>query len=127
MEKFLEKVFTATYETNEKGEVKQTVRNEFKHEVMQAVKELFENAGLKVSAVKDGLAVEFMNEVEGAMVVVFDGTVKSALYDVVNESVTFENEKAVKAEKALKAQAEKDAKLAEKEALKLAKEKKATK
>lgn len=127
MEKFLEKVYTATYETNEKGELKQNVRNEFKREVLEAVQELFVNAGLKVSVTKEGLAVEFANEVEGAMTVVFDGTVKSFTYDVEQEAVAYTEAQAQKAINAAKKEAEKAEKLAQKEAVESAKTKKATK
>ena len=127
MENFVAKVYTAKFDTNEKGQLKQNVRNAFKADAMKAVKEMFVNAGLDVLETEDGLAVNFQNEDLGALTVVFDGTVKGLEFDAVAENEAFLEKQAEKAEKALKAEKLKAEKLAEKAALEKVKAEKAKK
>ncbi len=118
MKNFAEKVFNDVFETNEKGQLKQNVRNAFKVDVVNALIETLENAGVKTYRTLDGVAVEFENVELGAITVVFDATVKALDFDAVTENEAFlENEKA-KAEKIVKAEALKAQKIAEKEMLK---------
>ena len=117
MKQFMENVKVADLEVNEKGDLKQNVRNAFKADVMQALKDLLADAGVQVSQVKEGLAVEFENDELGSLVVVFDGVVKGKDFDVLDAVEDFENHLKEKAEKALKAEALKAQKLAEKEFL----------
>ena len=113
------------FELNEKGQLKQNVRNGFKAEVMAEVMKMFQDAGMEVYAVADGMAVNFANDELGALAVVFDGVVKGLEYDAEYEAEAYNAVLAEKAEKAVKAEAEKARKIAEKEALKALKEKKA--
>lgn len=120
MEKFAEKVNGMAFELNEKGEMKQNVRNAFKHEVMAEVFAMFQEAGLDVGMVADGVAVNFQNAGLGNVAVVFNGVVKGNDFDFDYEVEAFEKavaEKAEKAEAQAKAKAEKIAmQKAEKEA-----------
>lgn len=123
MKQFTEKVKNSVYELNEKGELKQNVRNAFKAEVMKEVSELFENAGLQVFQTLKGVAVEFSNDELGSLVVVFDGVVKSRDFDALdaqNEFVEKQNEKAEKEAQKARLKAER---MAEKERVKALKEK----
>jgi hypothetical protein len=126
MKNFAEIVKTANLELNEKRELKQNVRNEFKANTMKALKETLENVGLVVTETLEGLAVEFENEEIGSVVVIFDGTVKALDFDILTAEREFnakQLEKVAKAEAKAKAKADK---IAEKEALEKAKaEKKA--
>ena len=117
MKQFMENVKVADLAVNENGDLKQNVRNAFKADVMKALKELLADAGVQVSQVKEGLAVEFENDELGSVVVVFDGVVKGREYDVLDAVEDFENHLKEKAEKALKAEALKAQKIAEKEFL----------
>lgn len=117
MKQFMENVKVADFGVNENGDLKQNVRNAFKADVMQALKDLLAEAGVQVSQVKEGLAVEFENDELGSVVVVFDGVVKGKDFDVLDAVEDFENHLKEKAEKALKAEALKAQKLAEKEFL----------
>ena len=108
----------AKFELNEKGQMKQNVRNAFKAEVMADLLKMFQDAGLEVYAVADGVAVNFANDELGAVAVVFDGVVKGLEYDAQDEAENHENALKEKAEKALKAEQAKQARLAEKELLK---------
>lgn len=120
MKQFAEKVKVTVFETNEKGEMKQNVRNAFKAECMKAFAETMKANGVEVKQVADGMALTFENEVEGSVTVVFDGTVKSFSFDVDFENADFvekQNAKVAKAEKvaaekALKVKAVKVAKVA---------------
>lgn len=106
------------FELNEKGQMKQNVRNGFKAEVMADLLKMFQDAGLEVFQVADGIAVNFANDELGAVAVVFDGVVKGLEYDAETEAEDYENVLKEKAEKALKAEQAKQARIAEKEALK---------
>lgn len=117
MKKF-EKV---NFELNEKGEMKQNVRNSFKSAVIDEVLDILQNAGLEALRVDGGIAINIANDELGAIAVVFDGVVKSLSYDAEYEAIEYvkkiaernekqkEKEKA-KAEKFAKAQLEKEAK-----------------
>lgn len=118
MKNFAEKVVATVYETNEKGQLKQNVRNAFKAEAMKALADLFAENDLMVYITEEGLAVEFANDELGALTVVFDGTVKGLDYDAVTAGTEYAEKLAEKAEKAKAAEALKAQKIAEKEALK---------
>lgn len=112
MKNFAEKVHNTVYETNEKGELKQNVRNAFKADLMTAFKDFLKEQGLDVATVHDGVAVRFSNETEGSLTVVFDGTVKSLSYEMDTQAEIYEMERAEKVEKAEKKAKEKAEKLA---------------
>ena len=78
---------------------------------------MFQNAGVEVYKVADGVAVNFANDELGAIAVVFNGVVKGLEYDAQDEAEIYENVLKEKAEKALKAEQLKKAKIAEQEAL----------
>lgn len=102
---------------NEKGQMKQNVRNAFKADVMNELFAMFQNAGVEVYKVADGVVVNFANDELGAIAVVFNGVVKGLEYDAQDEAEIYENVLKEKAEKALKAEQLKKAKIAEQEAL----------
>jgi hypothetical protein len=116
LKQFAEQVKTEVFEVNEKGEMKQNVRNAFKARVMQAMKETILNMGLDVLQTADGLSVKFENDTEGAVTVIFDGTVKSFQFDAETANAEFLQDKADKAEKAEKALIAKEKKIAEQKA-----------
>lgn len=118
MKQFAEKVLNANYELNEKGQMKQNVRNGLKADVLQAMFEMFQEAGLDAYRVNDGVAVNFENAELGSVAIVFDGVVKGLEYDAMDEAELYENALKEKAEKALKAEQAKQARIAEKELLK---------
>jgi hypothetical protein len=123
MKTFAEQVKVKVFETNEKGEMKQNVRNAFKADVMNALKNALVAMDLDVLQTADGLAVKFENDVEGAVTVIFDGTVKSFQFDAETANAEFLQNVADKAEKAEKALVEKEKKIALQNALKEKKEK----
>ena len=118
MKQFAEKVLNANYELNEKGQMKQNVRNGLKADVLQAMFEMFQEAGLDAYRVNDGVAINFENVELGSVAVVFDGVVKGLEYDAMDEAEFYENALKEKAEKVLKAEQAKQARIAEKELLK---------
>lgn len=118
MKDFLNIAKTTVYATNEKGELKQNVRNAFKAEFITALRSALTEMGLETALVSDGIAVIIPNETEGALYVVVDGAVKSLAYDFNTEAEAYTEKVAEKA-KAEQAKAEAKAKkLAEAEALK---------
>ena len=125
MKTFAENVKTTVYETNEKGELKQNVRNKFKADLMDAFKDFLKVNGFDAETVSDGVAVSFANETEGAICVVFDGTVKSLSYDLDTEIEAHAQKVSEKIAKEIKAHELKQAKIAESERLKAEKAKKA--
>lgn len=127
MKQFAEKVRNTDFELNEKKELKKNVRNEFKADVMQALKETLENAGVNVVETKDGLAVEFENVEIGSVTVVFDGTVKGQDFDILTAEKEFKAKQAEKIEKALEKERLKAQKIAEKELAQKQKAEKKTK
>lgn len=123
MKNFAEKTKVAVFEKNEKGEMKQNVRNAFKADVMKAFTEFMVANGFDAMQTADGTAVRFENDEDGAVAVVFNGTVKGFGFDVDFENAEFVKDKAEKAEKAEKAKAEKEKKIAETKANAVKKEK----
>ena len=118
MKDFLTKAYSTVFATNEKGELKQNVRNDFKRDFMVALREALTGLGVETHLVGDGIAVVVPNETEGSLVVVVDGAVKSLAYDLNTEAEAFVQKVADKAKaEADKAEA-KAKKLAEAEALK---------
>lgn len=118
MKDFLNTAKTTVFATNEKGELKQNVRNDFKRDFMTALRSALTEMGLDTELVSDGIAVVVPNETEGSLVVVVDGAVKSLAYDLNTEAEAY----TLKVEAKAKAEAEKAEakakKLAEAEALK---------
>lgn len=110
--------------TNEKGELKQNVRNEFKHDLTFAFKDFLKQNGFDVRMVSDGVAIQFENDELGSVCVVFDGTVKPRQYDIETEHQVWLDACAEKVIKAEKLKAEKEAKIAQQNANKLANDKK---
>lgn len=89
MKNFLEKVFTTVFATNEKKELKQNVRNDFKRDFVIALRSALTDLGLETEMVSDGIAVIIPNDTEGKLVVVVDGAVKSLNYDLYSESKAY--------------------------------------
>ena len=114
MEKFAEKVMNQVFELNEKGELKQNVRNEFKAEVMAEVFKMFQDAGLQVFQTVKGVAVEFQNVELGNVTVVFDGVVKARDFDALTAENEFNEKQVEKAEKLAAKERLKAEKVAEK-------------
>lgn len=118
MKNFAEKIFAAKFETNEKGQLKQNVRNQLKADIMEELAKTLENAGVSVFRTIDGIAVELPHDELGSIAVVFDGTVKGLEYDVIEAENELKAKIAEKAEKEKKAAELKAQKIAEKALLK---------
>lgn len=102
MEKFNKEVYNAKFETNEKGELKQNVRNTLKADLMKAFSEFLIENGVENLQTKEGLVIELANEILGAIPAVLNFTMKSLDYDVSgahDEFVQYQAEKLAKAEK----------------------------
>lgn len=112
MKNFAEKVYNGIYETNEKGELKQNVRNAFKSDLMKAFQDFLKANDLDSVIVSDGVAVQFANAELGSITVVFDGTVKGQDYDLVSENQDYLDKMAEKVAKAEKLAREKALKIA---------------
>lgn len=124
MKNYLEVVKVAELAENDKGQLKQNVRNEFRADFMEALAEALNGLGLDAKLTVDGIGLEIPNENLGAIPVVISATVKDLAYSVDDANAEYLEKVQAKAE-ALKAKAEAKAKaLAEKEALKALKAKK---
>lgn len=110
MKNFEKQVKSEVLALNEKGELKQNVRNKFKADLMKAFKEFLVENEFQAEMVSDGVAVEFSNDELGSVVVVFDGVVKSLAFDLVSEAEAFKekvSEKELKAKALAEAKAKK--------------------
>jgi hypothetical protein len=127
MKDYLETIKNATLPLNEKGELKQNVRNAFRSDFVQALFTALVGLGLEVKITEDGIGIEIPNTELGSVPVVVSATVKDLSYSVDLENEAYLDKLEAKAE-AERVKAELKARnLAEKEANKLAKAKKPTK
>lgn len=98
MKNFLENAYKTVFATNEKKELKQNVRNDFKRDFMVALRSALTDLGLETELVSDGIAVIIPNETEGSLVVVVDGAVKSVVdYDLASEAEAYKEKVIAKA------------------------------
>lgn len=114
MKQFYEITYTNKFETNEKGELKQNVRNGFNADFKRNLSDFLNANGVSNVMIKEGLGIEVPNEIEGAITVVVSVTVKPLGFDLTVAKEEYETELAEKAEKELKAKAEKEKKIASK-------------
>jgi hypothetical protein len=127
MKDYLETIKNATLPLNEKGELKQNVRNAFRSDFVQALFTALVGLGLEVKITEDGIGIEIPNTELGSVPVVVSATVKDLSYSVDLENEAYLDKLEAKAE-AERVKAELKARnLTEKEANKLAKAKKPTK
>jgi hypothetical protein len=127
MKDYLETIKNATLPLNEKGELKQNVRNAFRSDFVQALFTALVGLGLEAKITEDGIGIEIPNTELGSVPVVVSATVKDLSYSVDLENEAYLDKLEAKAE-AERVKAELKARnLAEKEANKLAKAKKPTK
>lgn len=112
MKNFENKMKTAVLELNEKNELKQNVRNQFKAELLDAFKDFLKANGFDVEMVSDGVAVQFQNDEIGSVCAVADFTIKSRDYDIVSENEAYCQKVSERIAKAQKAFDEKQAKIA---------------
>ena len=124
MSNYLENVRIAKLEENEKGQLKQNVRNAFRADFIEELKNVLENAGFSVAITEDGVGIEIPNEELGSIPVVVSATVKDLAYDIAEAHEEYMEKQAEKVRKAEEAERLKAQKLAEKEALKASKAKK---
>lgn len=118
MKTFIEKVSTAKLPENDKGQLKQNVRNELRAELIDTLVSVFSAYGITALRVDDGVGIELPNTELGYIPIVIGATIKDLAFDVQDESEHYANKLAEKA-LAEKAKAEAKAKaIAEKEALK---------
>lgn len=118
MKTFIEKVSTAKLPENDKGQLKQNVRNELRAELIDTLVGVFSAYGITALRVDDGVGIELPNTELGYIPIVIGATIKDLAFDVQDESEHYANKLAEKA-LAEKAKAEAKAKaIAEKEALK---------
>lgn len=116
MKDFLTNAKTTVFATNEKGELKQNVRNDFKRDFMTALRSALDDLGLETHLISDGIAVVVPNDTEGSIVVAVDGAVKSLNFDLNTEAEAFAQKQKDKAEADRKKAEEKAKKIAEAEA-----------
>lgn len=115
MEKFNKEVYNAKFETNEKGELKQNVRNTLKADLVKAFSEYLTENGIENLQTKEGLVIELANETLGAIPTVLNFTMKSLDYDVSGAHDEFVEYTIAKAEKAEKKRLEAEKRMKEKE------------
>lgn len=111
MKELLQEVQTTVYETNEKGDLKQNVRNELKRTVMRALHSYIAESGAETHTIGEGIAIVLPNTVEGSIVVVVDAVVKALSYDLETEITDHQAKLAEKEEKAKKTAEEKAKKI----------------
>lgn len=113
-------VSVAKLTENEKGQLKQNVRNELRTDLVDALTEALVELGLDAVRTEDGVAIAIPNEDLGYVPVVIGATIKDLAYDIYEAEADYKAKLEAKAE-AEKVKAEAKAKaIAEKEALKLA-------
>lgn len=111
-------VSVAKLAENEKGQLKQNVRNELRTDLVDALTEALVELGLEAVRTEDGVAIAIPNEDLGSIPVVIGATIKDLAYDIYEAEADYKAKLVAKVE-ADKAKAEAKAKaLAEKEALK---------
>ena len=110
MENFLNLFNDRKLEVNEKGKLKQNVRNAMKAELMVKFGEFLEANGVENLQVRDGLVLEFANEELGAVAVMLNLVMKDLDFDVLGARDEFLVYRANQEAKA-KAKAEKSAQL----------------
>lgn len=118
MKKFYETTYTKEFALNEKNELKQNVRNEFRSDYANALVNLMTENGFPITQIKEGLAVEIPNEIEGSITIIIGLTVKPLSFDLTVAKEEFDTEVAEKILKAEKVKAEKELKIANSKALK---------
>lgn len=123
MKEFLSRLQVAILETNEKGQLKQNVRNQFKADFQIALLDFFVENGIDAVMTEDGIAVEVGNENLGSIPVVVGATVKNFEFDVMTAHQNFVDKGAERIAKAIALEEIKQKKIAEANALK---QKKAT-
>lgn len=111
MKELLQEVQATVYATNEKGDLKQNVRNELKRTVMNALNLYLAESGAETHVIGEGIAVVLPNETEGAIVIVVDAVVKALSYDLETEVTDRKEKLAEKEEKAKKLAEEKAKKI----------------
>lgn len=99
MKNFVELVKTKNLGLNEKGELKQNLRNDFRADTIEAIMELFEENGVECVRTGDGIGVELANEEIGSVIVMVDVTVKPHQFDLVGAVNEYERKLVEKAEK----------------------------
>jgi hypothetical protein len=124
MKNYLETIKNSVLPLNEKGELKQNVRNAFRSDFIEALFNALTELGLEAKITEDGIGIEIPNTELGSVAVVVSATVKDLSYSVDTENEAYLEKLEAKAE-AERVKAELKARnLAEKEANKLAKVKK---
>lgn len=124
MKNFLETVKVAVLPENEKGQLKQNVRNDFRSDLLDALQNTLSDLGVDVVRSEEGIGMNLPNETLGSIPVVIGVTIKDIGFDIFESGEAYELKLAEKVEKAKVAEALKQQKIAEKEALKVAKAKK---
>ena len=128
MKNFIETVFAKDFADNGKGQMKQNERNELRSEMVEALAEALKELGFEAVMTNDGVGVNLQNDGLGAIPVIVGVTVKGLEFDIFDAETEYLEKVAEKVEKEKVKQAEKERKIAEKEALaKLRAEKKNSK
>lgn len=121
MKNYLETVKTTVFALNEKKELKQNVRNAFRSDFMEALKNGLVELGFDAKMTEDGIGITIPNDELGYIPVVVSATVKDLDYSVDDENDAYLEKLEAKAEaERVKAEAKAKA-IAQKEAEKLAK------
>lgn len=127
MRDFLNYVKVTVFGVNEKGLLKQNVRNELRKDLLIDVMEVLKEAGYSVSINEEGVGVRLANETEGSIPAIVSVTIKDLDFDLEGAHEDYLAKEEEKAEKELAKERLKEQKLAEKELQKANRAKKATK
>ena len=118
MRKLFEITNTKVFTENDKGELKQNERNQFRTDFMTSLVEFLEKNDIPAIQIKEGVAIEIPNETLGCITVVLSPTIKPIQFDTSVAHDEFVADIADKVAKAEKAQADKELKIATQKALK---------
>ena len=98
MKNYLETVKTTVYALNEKGELKQNVRNQFRTDFMETLAEALVSLGLEAKVNESGIGIALPNDELGNLSVVVSATVKDLDYSVEDEYEAYLEKVEAKAE-----------------------------
>jgi Zn-dependent metalloprotease len=128
MKNFLQIVYTKDFALNDKDELKQNERNDFRNATIDAlVDALSDIAGVECLRTLDGVGIAIPNENLGAIPVVIGVTIKDLNFDIQDANNEYLEKEMDKIAKAKAKEVEKERKIAEKEALALARKNKNSK
>lgn len=125
MKNFLQTVYTKEFALNDKDELKQNERNDFRNATIDAlVDALSDVSGIECLRTLDGVGIAIPNENLGAIPVVIGVTIKDLNFDIQDANNEYLEKEMDKIAKAKAKEVEKERKIAEREALKASRQNK---